>query len=410
MTQPINHLTNQLFYALLEGGIKPIIKAAYQYYKRPIIIVDSSYKLLAQYPEELVGDFVFDETFHKRSIPQTALDLMSKADVFNYIDRNPAPTFVNNTILGAPRIMGTIQANNCKLGAFSILYAEGNFINEHLLAASLFAQTLSIALGQTPSVSGSSVQLEKVFMQELINGSLHSKKDFELWTKHCPGIMQGYYQMLVAKRSPNAPIISLEYISDLLRKEFKNIRLCVQNDTIYILLYRIKKDLFLSLGNQNQGIRIVNFLHEYAIECGMSQLYECIGYTVTECYSTEEALRLGKLLYPNNKYYSFEEVNLWSMIDKIYQHPFNNIYYHPVFDILNKYDEKNNTELHKTLCIYMKSFKNLDSTSKELDLHRNTLKYRLERIKEISKVDLNDPYVCLTILCGCYMKELGSFF
>ena len=69
MTQPINYLTNQLFYALLDGGIKPIIKAAYQYYKRPIIIVDSSYKLLAQYPEKPVGDFVFDETFHKRSIP-----------------------------------------------------------------------------------------------------------------------------------------------------------------------------------------------------------------------------------------------------------------------------------------------------------------------------------------------------
>ena len=100
----------------------------------------------------------------------------------------------------------------------------------------------------------------------------------------------------------------------------------------------------------------------------------------------------------------------WSMIDKIRQHPFNSIHYHPVFEKLNMYDMKNNTELCKTFCIYMKSFKNLDISSKKLNIHRNTLKYRLERIKEISNVDLDDPHVCMLVLCGCYMKELNSFF
>ena len=142
----------------------------------------------------------------------------------------------------------------------------------------------------------------------------------------------------------------------------------------------------------------------------MSNLYESIESTVIECYSAEEALRLGKLLYPNKYYFSFNELNLWSMIDKIRQHPFNSIHYHPVFEKLNMYDMKNNTELCKTFCIYMKSFKNLDISSKKLNIHRNTLKYRLERIKEISNVDLDDPHVCMLVLCGCYMKELNSFF
>jgi DNA-binding PucR family transcriptional regulator len=43
-----------------------------------------------------------------------------------------------------------------------------------------------------------------------------------------------------------------------------------------------------------------------------------------------------------------------------------------------------------TLDVYFKSGGSYDATAKTLHLHRNTLKYRLQRVREVSGHDLSD--------------------
>ena len=65
--------------------------------------------------------------------------------------------------------------------------------------------------------------------------------------------------------------------------------------------------------------------------------------------------------------------------------------------VLQKYDEKNETELFKTLKVYLMNERNAVHTAKELFIHRSTLFYRLDRIKELINVDLNDANTRLYI-------------
>jgi sugar diacid utilization regulator len=55
------------------------------------------------------------------------------------------------------------------------------------------------------------------------------------------------------------------------------------------------------------------------------------------------------------------------------------------------YDARKNSELVETLSTYFECGRNYDATAKALAAHRNTLKYRLRRIREISGHDLVDP-------------------
>jgi sugar diacid utilization regulator len=59
--------------------------------------------------------------------------------------------------------------------------------------------------------------------------------------------------------------------------------------------------------------------------------------------------------------------------------------------ILAAYDERKHTELVKTLTQYLQHGGGYEATSRALSVHRSTLKYRLQRIRELTGFELGDP-------------------
>jgi DNA-binding PucR family transcriptional regulator len=55
------------------------------------------------------------------------------------------------------------------------------------------------------------------------------------------------------------------------------------------------------------------------------------------------------------------------------------------------YDAAKDAQLVDTLSCYLERGGNYDLTAKALSLHRSTLRYRLQRIREMSGHELNDP-------------------
>ena len=58
---------------------------------------------------------------------------------------------------------------------------------------------------------------------------------------------------------------------------------------------------------------------------------------------------------------------------------------------LLEYDARRGSELVRTLAHHLERGGNYELTAKSLIVHRNTLKYRLQRIRQIADVDLADP-------------------
>jgi DNA-binding PucR family transcriptional regulator len=54
------------------------------------------------------------------------------------------------------------------------------------------------------------------------------------------------------------------------------------------------------------------------------------------------------------------------------------------------YDAAHGAELVKTLSTYLECGGNYDETADSLAIHRSTLRYRLQRIREVSGLDLGD--------------------
>ncbi len=57
------------------------------------------------------------------------------------------------------------------------------------------------------------------------------------------------------------------------------------------------------------------------------------------------------------------------------------------------YDERRNADLVRTLTVYLEHGGSYDATAAALSVHKSTLKYRLQRIRELSGLELNDTDV-----------------
>lgn len=71
-------------------------------------------------------------------------------------------------------------------------------------------------------------------------------------------------------------------------------------------------------------------------------------------------------------------------------------------------DEKNNTELYYSLKVYLLCENNVTAAAKRLHIHRNTLVYRLKRIREIIDGDMNDYETSRGLLAFIMMNDAAG--
>jgi DNA-binding PucR family transcriptional regulator len=73
-----------------------------------------------------------------------------------------------------------------------------------------------------------------------------------------------------------------------------------------------------------------------------------------------------------------------------------NRYIHVVAE-LREYDDQHHGDLLRTLEVYLDSGNALAEASAALNIHRNTLLYRLRRIEELTGLDLRNPLARLNL-------------
>ncbi len=104
----------------------------------------------------------------------------------------------------------------------------------------------------------------------------------------------------------------------------------------------------------------------------------------------EQALVLGQQLFGAERVLAFSDLGVYRLMVLLRESPELWTFYRETLVALVEYDRKQQGELLKTLEAYFNHLGNLRATSEALHVHRNTLLYRLERIEQISGLDLSN--------------------
>ncbi|OAN45031.1 CdaR family transcriptional regulator [Chloroflexus islandicus] len=104
----------------------------------------------------------------------------------------------------------------------------------------------------------------------------------------------------------------------------------------------------------------------------------------------EQALSLGRQIFGNDRVLAFGDLGVYRLLIRLRETPELWSFYRETLASLAEYDKRQHADLIKTLEAYFNNLGNLRATSEALHVHRNTLLYRIERIKEISGMDLDN--------------------
>jgi sugar diacid utilization regulator len=102
------------------------------------------------------------------------------------------------------------------------------------------------------------------------------------------------------------------------------------------------------------------------------------------------ALKMQNATAPRDQVTVFEDLGVYKMLSELPSVSSVETFAEDWLGTLLEYDATKDSQLVDTLAAYLECGGNYDATARLLSLHRSTLRYRLQRLREISGYDLND--------------------
>lgn len=132
--------------------------------------------------------------------------------------------------------------------------------------------------------------------------------------------------------------------------------------------------------------------------------YQDIGLAY---HQAQAAMKCGRKLHPDKTVYYYEEYYIYDMIDSYSQRfPLEKMY---VQDLVLLMDAKNYKSSNLYLLhTYLANERNISQTAKALYMHRNSVIYRIARIREQLDIDFDDPDARLRLLISFKILELAD--
>ena len=162
---------------------------------------------------------------------------------------------------------------------------------------------------------------------------------------------------------------------------------------------------------QVQGI--LQDVHAAAVASGIGPITSGAGETHprlaearTAIEEAGQAAQLVRSLYGPGQQACLSDLGLYRLLYHLRGTQELRTFYDQTLGALAAYDRRTGGDLLATLEAYFACRANLSETARRLNLHRNSLLYRVQRIEEAGRVDLQDPEALLALQVALKARQL----
>lgn len=119
-----------------------------------------------------------------------------------------------------------------------------------------------------------------------------------------------------------------------------------------------------------------------------------------------QAMQLAQRLKIGNQVVEFKSLGVYRLLYELEGQPAVRRFADEIMASLVDYDEQNRGSLVKTVEAYFNHHGNISQTAESLFVHRNTLLYRMERIQELTQLQLDEPNMRLALQLALKLWQL----
>jgi len=254
--------------------------------------------------------------------------------------------------------------------------------------------------------------LYEAFITDLIDGRLYEKDDIISFFSAINIPFEGKYRVIQIKFEKHSHSLS-SYAKAKCKLIFPRTKVIIYNDSLIIMVREdcLKKD---AESREYLCSSLTQLLDSCDAYCGISNIVPDLTYIRSAYLQTEAAMRVGKDINANRRIWYYKETYFHDLLNCYSQHSgidIRHLYYRSLDDLI-EYDESTGNDNLRLLDIYLNRDRNITQTAKEMNLHRNSVIYRLERIEQILNCSLNDPQTRFNLLISLkildYLKTKGQ--
>lgn len=144
----------------------------------------------------------------------------------------------------------------------------------------------------------------------------------------------------------------------------------------------------------------------YVLSTGISGVHAGLAGIAAAGREARDALRIGRRVFGPGRCMSFDELGVYRLLDPLCGSPELRRFCAETLGAIEDYDRRSSAGLVATLEAFFAAHGILSRAAERLNLHRNSLLYRIARIQEIGRLNLEDPDVRLALHVALKIRRL----
>ena len=366
----------------------------FEQFQNPITYVDYSHHVISHRQHESLGIVLWDNTLKYGHYDPDMIENTFQ----HYVDivvRSPQPFHTKE--YGFDYYVWTIRNDAALYGFFTLIATRRPMTPDDLHIITTAAILVALKLESNNDISGKGDYRD--ILNDLLSDIIKTEYDLSFRMKTRNWKSSEYYQV---------------FLIDLHGKGEKNIQYIINGiEAISRKIKHITFDEFEVILLEESSFKndvpekIGRYITQYRLISGLSDTFNSLFNIKLYYEQAKKAILFGSQFGDKSEIiFKYSDYRFYDFINDCANSMECNKYYHPVIADLELYDVVHKTDFFNTLLTYLECGKSIQRTCKKMFLHKNTVNYRIQRIKELFNIDYEDGQAVLFIYLSL---KLSSF-
>lgn len=392
LEQRVTMGTTTMLSGLLENrGLQRLIDVAYTVLRNPIFVSDVSNHYLANAydentfePEGSFARFILSDLLYNY-VDDGGRELMHRLNLDDMLTRAQEPLYLEHPRFEKETVFICIRVHNVIVGKLFSVAIEHPFTEEDRRLFPTLAELVGQEFQKNKSIVSNRFERNALMLIDLITSSYaepEMMKRSNASFQYTPGSL---CLLAVAASEKEMRQEAIPVYCAQLRKVFPNAPVAALDGRVVALLFPGENQ---NIASYVQQLRA--FACQQHVQIGMSNPFRDLSRARCAYEQALRALSLEQRFMPREAVASFQDVLVPELITGYQQNAKAVELILPEILSLLEFDKKNGSDYTRTLQVYLKHMGKSQKICNELHIHKNTLVYRVEKLREYFGLTLDD--------------------
>lgn len=424
----VQQIHNALTRAMVNGhNLEEIAHVLANLVHNPVVIENHRFEVLAWHNGDALPDAVRRRVLEERKVPPYVLEVLGRHGVLQRLNTEKTPFRVPpvEQLDMQARVMAPILVGNIRYGHISISESNRPLGELDLMAIEQAAALVALQFSLQHVIQERKQRLEEnlvydvLFSRDQTDATLRQRAHFLGHT------FAARYSVLVADVDDFAAAIRREHWSERTIQDIKDTlkhhvraslssrdqsALIASGGDAFIVLYPLEADDTLETVKgyaRRLQKQILDVLPSLGFSIGIGRICDQVSDLPQSHQDAQSAVSAGRAARGNHSITVYDEVGIYSLLAQYQDTSLLAAYVEKTIGRLIAYDAERDAELVKTLRAYLRAGCNKRQTAADLFVHLNTVKYRLQKIGELTGVDFNNTDDVLNLHVGLKIADMA---